>query len=246
MYTGRKIQLNFQEFYYTLLHQFKIACIQSQPAEGEVEKTVEEIQAPILECLKTQLKNGSENLPQEQKQDIAQGIYLSAALGDEIYLNHEWFGREIWKKNMLEHQIFQTQNAGDRVPQAIDEIVQKPQNYPSALLEIYFLLLVLGFKGRFTESQISAYKKRILAILFPLAQFLFDQRQTELMPGNMNSVISSANSHHFFDTRRWIHFMTGFFIIFTIITTYFWYAYHKDIGIIIRQLDSKTFNIRSF
>jgi type IV/VI secretion system ImpK/VasF family protein len=245
MYIGRKIRLNFQEFYYTLLHQFKKACTEIKPSDEEVIKVVTDIQTPLLKCLKDQLVSCQEDFFGDQRKDLTRGIYLAASLGDELHLNHTWFGRDAWKANMLEHQLFQTQTAGEQIPTDVDEIIQKPQNYPEELLEIYFLLLVLGFKGRFTASQMNLYKKRMLSILFPTAAFLYDQRQTELIPGHASSVISSSGKHHFLDTRRWILGAFGFMILFTLTTTYFWYDYHKDVGIITHQLDLKTLRIRA-
>lgn len=245
MYIGRKIRLNFQEFYYTLLHQFKKACTETQPAEDDIPKVVADIQTPLLKCLKDQLTTGQEDFFGDQRKDLTRGIYLAAALGDELHLNHTWFGREAWKTNMLEHQLFQTQTAGEQIPTDVDEIIKKPQDYPEELLEIYFLLLVLGFKGRFTVNQMNSYKKRMLSILFPTAAFLYDQRQTELIPGHASSVINSSGAHHFLDTRRWILATLGFMTLFTVVTTYFWYDYHKDVGLITRQLDMKTLRIRA-
>jgi|GEM_PF-5378440 len=245
MYIGRKIRLNFQEFYYTLLHQFKKACTEIKPEEEDISKTVDEIQKPLLKCLKDQLTLGQEDFFGEQRKELTRGIYLAAALGDELHLNHDWFGQNAWKANMLEHQLFQTQTAGEQIPTDVDEIIQKPQNYPKELLEIYFLLLVLGFKGRFTPNQINAYKKRMLNILFPTSPFLYDQRQTELIPGHASSVISSSGIHHFLDTRRWLLVTLGFMSVFTMITTYFWYDYHRDIGVVTHQLDRKTLRIQS-
>ena len=240
MYIGRKIRLNFQEFYYTLLHQFKRACTETIPAEEDRDTVVTDIQTPLLNCLKTQLTTGHEDFFGEQRKELTRGIYLAAALGDELHLNHTWFGRDAWKAKMLEHQLFQTQNAGEQIPTDVDEIVKNPQNYPMELVEIYFLLLVLGFKGRFAEVQMNSYKKRLLNILFPAAPFLYDQRQTELIPGHTNSVISSSGTYQFFDTRRYILVTLGFMTVFTVVTTYFWYDYQKDIGHVTHQLDRKT------
>ena len=245
MYIGKKIRLNFQEFYYTLLHQFKKACTEPQPAEEDISKVVSEIQKPLLTCLQNQLTIGQEDFFGEQRKELTRGIYLAAVLGDELHLNHTWFGKDAWKTNMLEHQLFQTQTAGEQIPNDVDQIIQKPQNYPEELLEIYFLLLVLGFKGRFTANQMSSYKKRMLSILFPTAAFLYDQRQTELIPEHATSVISSSGTHHFLDTRRWIFATLGFMTVFTLVTTCFWYDYHKDIGVVTHQLDRKTLRIQS-
>ena len=103
--------------------------------------------------------------------------------------------------------------------------------------------MALGFKGRFSSEQIRAYQKRLLTILFPTAPFLYDQRQTELIPGHAHTVISSSNMTSFLDTRRWFMVFSAFMVIFVIATTYVWYAHHHDIGHVVRQLDVKTLRV---
>ena len=283
MYIGKRVRLNFKEFYYQLLHQLNTALTThapiSEPEEkktdppeqeaSEDEKEPEEaesvdkeepkqekkesdvnsklvlnIQKPLVECLAHQLKIIREDYFGEQRDELTKGVYLAAALADELYLNHEWFGRSFWKENMIEYQLFETQQAGETIPDDLSEIIAKPQKFSEAIIEIYFLLLSLGFKGGMVKEDAKQYQKKLLNILFPAAPFLFDQRQTELMPGTERSLISTAPSFfRFLDTRRWILTWLLFMLIFVIITTYFWYYFHKDISYVIRELNLKTLRL---
>lgn len=67
---------------------------------------------------------------------------------DEILLNCGWANEAEWERQLLEIEIFRTQNAGqDFFARAEDPNLKDPQ-----VVEIYYKCLCLGFAGQYTDQ----------------------------------------------------------------------------------------------
>jgi len=63
--------------------------------------SLETAQAPLVKALKDQLNDVHDD------EDLKEGVYLQAALTDELFIPK----MKEWKKQMLEHTLFNSQNA---------------------------------------------------------------------------------------------------------------------------------------
>jgi type VI secretion system protein ImpK len=74
--------------------------------------------------------------------------YALAAFMDETILNCRWPFKERWADNPLQLEFFGTYLAGEIFYDKLDEIRQRPETNPD-LLEIYYLCMLLGFRGKY-------------------------------------------------------------------------------------------------
>jgi type VI secretion system protein ImpK len=95
--------------------------------------------------------------------------YAMAALADETFLNTEWSGREAWLDSMLEQALFGTQVAGEEIFTRLDSLLATRTMAAVEVATIYFLVLALGFQGRFRGQDpalIDRYRDRLYRFLY--------------------------------------------------------------------------------
>jgi len=82
------------------------------------------------------------------EEDIKAAVYGLCALVDETILNSRWSFKEDWAARTLQSQYFGDQLAGERFFDLLERIRQKGQR-KAELLELFALILVLGFQGKY-------------------------------------------------------------------------------------------------
>lgn len=97
----------------------------------------------------------------KDQEDIAAAKYALAALVDEVVLSSGWHGREQWADDPLQLRFFGTYLAGEGFFERLDTL-RALEKTSADVLEIYYLCLVLGFKGKYGISgaeRLQALKK---------------------------------------------------------------------------------------
>jgi type VI secretion system protein ImpK len=74
--------------------------------------------------------------------------YALAAFVDEAVLNSSWPYRERWADNPLQLEYFGTYLAGENFYDKLEDLRARAESKPD-LLEVYYLCLLLGFKGKY-------------------------------------------------------------------------------------------------
>lgn len=82
--------------------------------------------------------------------------YLMAALADEVFLNLDWPGAATWGQHLLEHRLFESHVAGERVFERLDALLQRRDPLTRELAGTYLLALGAGFEGKFRGRDASA------------------------------------------------------------------------------------------
>jgi type VI secretion system protein ImpK len=93
--------------------------------------------------------------------DIADVKFALAAFVDEVVLSSEWGGRDQWGDDPLQLHFFGTYLAGEGFFQKLDELQTQGKTRADAL-EVYYLCLVLGFRGKYGvtgEERLQALRK---------------------------------------------------------------------------------------
>jgi type VI secretion system protein ImpK len=67
---------------------------------------------------------------------------------DESIITSEWSRREVWRANPLQYELYSRYDAGEEFFRRIDQLRQRTQEN-AQVLEVYYLCLVLGFKGKY-------------------------------------------------------------------------------------------------
>lgn len=205
---------NFKEYYHVLKRVY---------AENE---SIDVIQVQLLGVLHQQLKKSDNN------HDIENGIYLQVVLTDELFLKKEIEG---WENKMLEHQIFNTQNAGERIQNDLQQMIHHPLDYDRNMIYLYFLILSFGFKGKFTESTLKKYKDHLSKMLFPETQ-----PSPYLMAGNFEFTEKKIPTGFVPGIKLWLMIFGGILILYIGITSAYWFGVQKEMQDIVMVLDQKT------
>ncbi len=74
--------------------------------------------------------------------------FALVAFTDESILGSNWSGKSFWLANPLAMELFKTFNAGEEFFKYLDELRQRTHLNLEAL-EVYYLCLALGFKGKY-------------------------------------------------------------------------------------------------
>ncbi|MCP4700794.1 MAG: OmpA family protein [Gammaproteobacteria bacterium] len=78
--------------------------------------------------------------------------YLMAALADEFFLHLlDWDGKELWRTQLLELKMFNSQAAGQRVFENLETLLRKRDPITLELARIYLIVLALGFQGKYRD-----------------------------------------------------------------------------------------------
>lgn len=82
-------------------------------------------------------------------EDIQWAIFALVAFIDETIISSEWGGKEGWLAKPLQLEFFNRYDAGEEFFNRLEQLRQRP-HYKAPLLEIYYLCLALGFKGKYS------------------------------------------------------------------------------------------------
>lgn len=157
---------------------------------GEPQPTVQDVATEASQRLRVLLEQLSLDASSEGGDFGAslfeEAEYAMAALADEIFLNTDWAGREPWLDVMLERGMFGSQLAGEEIFNRIDKLLINRTAAAADLATVYFMLLSLGFQGKFRgePAKLDAYKQR-------LYRFLYRKEP----PGARDLMVSQAYGH---------------------------------------------------
>lgn len=95
--------------------------------------------------------------------------YAMVALADDVFLHEvDWGGRETWRFNHLEHRIFQSRLAGERIFERIESLLATNDRRLDQLASVYLCVLSLGFQGRYRGAGGEAPLRSLAERLFRL------------------------------------------------------------------------------
>ncbi len=80
--------------------------------------------------------------------DVEQAKFALIAMTDEFVITSDWGGKENWLANPLQMEIYARFDAGEEFFKRLTEFQLDPLK-KSAIIEVYYLCLGLGFKGKY-------------------------------------------------------------------------------------------------
>ena len=95
------------------------------------------------------------DVPQE---DVQQAKYAVAAFIDEMILTSQWSLKDSWADKPLQLAYFNDFAAGEEFYNRIDALRAAKKN---SVIEVYYLCLALGFRGKYVDLQ-GMEKKKVL------------------------------------------------------------------------------------
>ncbi|MBI4565365.1 MAG: DotU family type IV/VI secretion system protein [Planctomycetes bacterium] len=84
-------------------------------------------------------------------EDAQMAKYALAAFLDEIVLNSNWFLKDAWAGTPLQMQYFNDFSAGEEFYHKLESLRNSDDPRKLDILEVYYLCLALGFKGRYSD-----------------------------------------------------------------------------------------------
>jgi type VI secretion system protein ImpK len=96
--------------------------------------------------------------------------YAMAAIADEVLLHLvDWEGRHRWRDHLLESALYQSQIAGERIFDRIDQMLWAGLNADADLAAVYLVVLSLGFRGKYRgmddQGALQVYRQRLRALI---------------------------------------------------------------------------------
>lgn len=147
---------NFYQFFEQIIFEKKTALsgISSSSQNEELhQQALYDFVANISKNLSTLLEAQSFNVSHEGGDFLVnyyqEALYIMAVLADEIFLNLDWVGKNIWDMFLVEQKLFKTQIAGDKFFENLETYLLDRDPLKIDLGALYYLALALGFRGKY-------------------------------------------------------------------------------------------------
>lgn len=84
--------------------------------------------------------------------EIEKALFALVAFLDETLISPAWPHQNAWRENPLQVELYKSFNAGEEFFNRLEQMLRRPA--PEAeVLEVYYLCMVLGFKGKYLLHQ---------------------------------------------------------------------------------------------
>lgn len=207
------------------------SAVQSETPPDSVAARVSDMQQQLLRLFETH-EQRIQRVGGEQLRDrYRRARYLMTALADELFLDFDWYGQNYWYDHLLELQLYDSQNSGERIFAMIDDLLQGGRVQQLDLAKLYLFALVLGFEGKFRDADDPApledYKARLYRFIErekpgqleeggPLLQEAYrhtlDRGEGELLP----------------NFRWWLTSLGLTFVVYLVLSTLIWWYFTTD------------------
>lgn len=208
----------FREFYAELVRQRRAVLADPWPHVGEGEASAAAppdggaISGRLLALLERQALEAGRLGGQAGAALYRDAQYVMAAVGDEVFLHLDWWGRRAWGGALLEARLFGSQVAGERVFQEIDQLLRDREPVRRDLAAVYLMALSLGFQGRYRDSRdafrLEEYRRELFAFVFRRQPSLV-RGERRLFPAAYEHTLRSAPPAPSRRATRWAAVLAG-------------------------------------
>ncbi|HLA63191.1 MAG TPA: DotU family type IV/VI secretion system protein, partial [Rhodothermales bacterium] len=130
-------------------------------------------------------------------EDVRDAEFALVALIDEAVMSSQWEGREQWAARPLQLERYERFDAGEVFFERLDALRGRPDG--AEVLEVYFLCLTLGFKGRYQFASPEELRRLIEEVQSELLG-----RRDELPPLAPHGLPrSTAEAEGFSERKSW-------------------------------------------
>lgn len=230
---------NFQEFYYEVLRQKEKALRLFEhdlPDEktAHIEKEIRDIQKKLHTILERHSIQASKNTSGITASYFRDAQYVMVALADEVFLNIEWAGASLWKKSLLERQVFQTQIAGEQFFKRLDVLLSSNEPTRPDLAQIYLTALSLGFKGQYNEDKdqekLDHYRDELYILLKGKKNELYYPGRKKLFEAPYDHTISEQPGRGLPDIKTWVSTLASVVVVYVFISYIVWHKLAFEMG----------------
>lgn len=189
---GAMLLTQFREFYGEIISLKKLIQSETLDPERAPAKTIDKTDDTESELLVNIVWKRLFHRLEQQELAVSQGVgefsyelyksaqFVMAALADEIFLEIDWEGREIWQSRLLETKLFQTSAAGGLFFKKLDTLLQHRDPVHLELAKVYLMALALGFRGKYRgeeeeTAQLAYYRQELFTFIFRHSPELDDE-----------------------------------------------------------------------
>lgn len=137
--------------------------MQTSTALGEPEELRRTIEGLLNQCESEAQEAGFDS------DAIEEATFAVVALVDETILSSNWAGTNQWMKTPLQLELYDQFDAGEVFFDRLEELAGDPEEN-AQILEVYYLCMTLGFKGKYQLQE----QGRLRELIESTAQLLDD------------------------------------------------------------------------
>jgi type VI secretion system protein ImpK len=239
----------FYNFYSEIIRQKKIAKLYAetplteQAPEPEETPSEEEgtqsVSRALLSLLEEQALEAGRRGGEYGVSFYKEAQYIMAALGDEIFLNMDWEGREAWKSGLLEFKLFGTHVAGELFFQKLDKLLVDRDPAFVEIAAVYLQALSLGFRGKFRdiddEGRLDYYRRQLFSFIFHKNPDLLNPDRL-LYPAAYAHTMAEGEGKKLPYVKRWIIVVILLVAGFLVVSHGIWINVTEDLKQVIQQI----------
>ena len=151
--------------------------------------------------------------------------YVMAGLADELFLHLDWEGRDAWRSNLIETQLFGSFIAGEEVFRRIDELLRTRDDLYRDLATVYLLALSLGFRGRYENAEhpdLIDYRRRLLAFVSRDRPSVLQEGGRHLFPQSHAHTLTDPPTIRLPYAGRWIGAVAAVLLLYVLAGAWVW------------------------
>ncbi|MDC0349089.1 DotU family type IV/VI secretion system protein [Alphaproteobacteria bacterium] len=166
--------------------------------------------------------------------------YIMVSLADETFINLNWHGKEEWEDNLLESLLYNTQDAGDKFFENLDNFLENTGAQGVDMASLYLISLGLGFKGKYrgieNEKEIFSYKEKLYRWITSENPELLENR-ARLFPQTYENIITDRQGTHIPDSRPWWVALSVIALFFIVASSLIWFGHMRSLSPLVNTLE---------
>lgn len=196
-----------------------------KPPSAPQETIVDNIQNSLLKLLNTQALDTSRFGGDYGIEEYREAEFVMVALADEIFVHMDWDGKNNWKNNIIESQLYQTHKSGEAFFEKIEKFLKQRDPSRVDMAMIYLLALGLGFLGRYRgtkdQSAIKKYKEDLYKFIYKKDPTLFDD-STLAFKQAYDHTLDAGKPVYLNEFRPWVIVFSAACVLMLIISYGIW------------------------
>lgn len=168
--------------------------------------------------------------------------YILCAMTDEIFLNLNWKGKDLWDQYLLETKFFGTQIAGEKFFENLDSFLSTRDPLRIDIGAIYYLTLALGFRGKYKgiddHGSIQIYKNKLFLFIMRREPKLYEGKMF-LFPETYDLLQDSSLSQKLPNPRLWYSLYAALVVGMGLIGSAAWYYATINLSTTVQSIIAK-------
>lgn len=207
------------------------SAVQSETPPDSVAARVSDMQQQLLRLFETHEQRIQQVGGEQLRDRYRRARYLMTALADELFLDFDWYGRNYWYDHLLELQLYDSQNSGERIFAMIDDLLQGGRVQQLDLAKLYLFALVLGFEGKFRDTDDPAPLEDYKARLY---RFIEREKPGQLEEGEpllreaYRHTLDRGEGELLPNFRWWLTSLGLTFVAYLVLSTLIWWYFTTD------------------